>query len=185
MAAGLHLARLRCTGCGECCRGPRVPVTFADLCRLTRATGLPAEELVDWGAPELLAGEPSSVVLLPSGRAIMLLRWNDGGCRFLDGAACGVHASRPAACRAYPLHATFGERGGLKRLRVLRELDCPYELDGTDTLAAVRRDHAMLRSELGEHHAALREWNRAQERRRRLGKRLAPASELFQRYVRA
>lgn len=160
-----------------------MPLTFADLERLVRATALPAEEIVDWGAPELIAGEPSSLVVLPGGRQVMLLGWRAGGCRFLEGTACSVHAARPAACRAYPLHATFGDRGGLRRLRLLRDLDCPYDLNGVASLTDVRRDHARLRRELADHHAAVQGWNRAQEHRRRLGKRLSPASELFQRYI--
>lgn len=179
MASGLHLARLRCTGCGECCRQVRVPLTFADLARLCGATALPAGEIVEWGAPELIAGEPSSLLALPQGRRVMLLRQRDGACRFLDAAGlCSVHEARPAACRAYPLHATFSERGGLKRLRVLRG-DCPYDLQGTATLSSVRRDHERLRRELREHHQAVAAWNRGQEHRRRLGKRLAAERELF------
>jgi len=184
MASGLHLARLRCTGCGECCRGLRVPLTFADLARLQAFTGALAEELVQWESPERvdIAGEPSSLVLLPEGRRVMLLRQREGACQFLDDARrCTVHAARPAACRAYPLHATLGARGGVRRLRVLRGIECPYDLAGPPALANVRRDQAELQRELVQHHQSVLAWNRGQEHRRRLGKRLAPAAELFQR----
>lgn len=183
MASGLELARVRCTGCGDCCRELRVTLSFADLARLVRASGEPAEALVDWGSAEQvdISGEPSSLVLLPEGRRVLLLARRDGACRFLgDEDRCLVHAARPAVCRAYPLTASFGRKGGLARLRVLRGLDCPYELGESGDLGAVRRDHAALARELREHHALVGAWNRLQERRRRLGKRLGTARELFE-----
>jgi len=173
---------LRCTGCGECCRGLRVPLTLADLRRLGSATGLGAAELVEWAPPDEvdISGEPGSLVLLPQGRRVMLLAQRDGSCRFLDvESRCTVHAARPAACRAYPLHASFGERGGVKRLRVLRGIDCRYELAGPPELAAIRREHLALRRELAAHHEAVASFNRSQTLRRRLGKRLATAEGFF------
>ena len=186
VASGLHLARVRCTGCGDCCRGLRVPVTFADLGRLVAATALAPGDLIEWASPEQVdvTGEPSSLVLLAPGRRVMLLRHAGGACRFLDGEdRCQIHAARPRACRAYPLHATFGARGGLKRLRVLRGLACPFELSAVPDRVGLRREHQALGAELAAHHAAVAAWNRIQEHRRRLGRPLGSERELWARVL--
>ncbi|MBI3202568.1 MAG: YkgJ family cysteine cluster protein [Myxococcales bacterium] len=186
MASGLHLARLLCTGCGECCRALSVPLTFEDLARLIAATALAPEEVIEWASPEQVdvSGEPSCLVLLPAGRRVMVLRQEGGACRFLDRESrCEVHDARPRACRAYPLHATFGSRGGLRRLRVLRGVACPYQLTAVGDLARVRREHAALGAELAQHYAAVAAWNRFQEHRRRLGRPLASAGELWGRVL--
>jgi Fe-S-cluster containining protein len=186
MASGLHLARLRCTACGECCRVVHVPLTFADLSRLCQARGLDPNTVIDWASLEEVdfSGEPSNLVLLPQGYRVMFLRRVEGACRFLDAASrCAVHEARPAACRAYPLHASFSKRGGLVRLRVLRGVDCPYELEAESALSRVRHDHAQLARELHQHYAAVATWNRSQGHRRRLGKPLASATQLFARVL--
>ena len=61
------------------------------------------------------------------------------------------------------------------RLRVLRGVDCPYELEAESALSRVRHDHAQLARELHQHYAAVATWNRSQGHRRRLGKPLASA----------
>jgi Fe-S-cluster containining protein len=186
VASGLHLSRLTCTACGECCRRVRVPLTVADLRRLVAATALPPRELTELCLPEVLVGEPSSVLLVPEGRRVLLLWHRGGGCGFLDvSGRCSVHAARPSACRAYPLHASFSKRAGLTRLRLLRGLDCPYELAERPALELVRRDHLALRQELLAHFDFVRGWNREQERRRRLGKPLRSADALFERALAA
>lgn len=182
MASGLHLARLRCTGCGECCRNLRVPLTFSDVARLSAATGQPPTRLVSWAsAHEVdIAGEPSSLIWLPEGPRVMLLAQRAGVCQFLEpDDRCGVHTSRPTACRAYPLSATLGPRNGIRRLRVLTAVECPYELAEPSLLRSVRRDQALLRDELSQHHQLVARFNRAQARRRRFKHRLAGPEELF------
>jgi Fe-S-cluster containining protein len=181
VASGLSRARFRCTGCGNCCRGLRVPVTDADLARLTAATGEPAERLVAWLAPgEVdMTGEPSSFAVLDVGRRLMVLAHDGGACRLLEGDRCRAHAARPSACRLYPLEASFGRRGGVRRLRLLaRGVDCRYELDGEPARDELARTHATARAELAAYQARIARWNRDQKRRQRLLRRPLGAAEL-------
>lgn len=178
MASGLALARFRCTGCGNCCRGLRVPLTHADLARIARASARFASELVEWLAPDQvdMSGEPSSLVELDVGRRLMVLRHASGGCSFLDGDACSIHPARPASCRAYPLDASFGRRGGIRRLRLMRDgVDCRHELDAVAERAAIRQDHRSLAAELRRYQRLVLDFNRLQRRRRRLSRRLLGA----------
>lgn len=182
MASGLRLARFSCSRCGNCCRNHRVPLTHFDLSRLVESTRRQPDELVEWiASTELdMSGEPSSLALLPGGPAVMLLAVRDGACSLLSAdESCTAHVARPMACRAYPLHASLGAKGGVRRLRVLRGIDCEISLDGPPALRAVGNDHTRLRRELEAHQRLLAEWNRRQRRRRRLGRALLPASELL------
>lgn len=161
----------------------RVPITHRDLVRLVEATGQPPEALVEWASSEQvdLSGEPSSFALLDVGARAMFLCHAGGACLLLGSdRRCSVHAARPAACRTFPLHATLGPRGGIRRLRVLRAIDCPVRLDGVSDIAVVRRDHARLQRELREYQRVLAEWNRMQRHRKRFGHALRGARELFE-----
>lgn len=184
MASGLHLARFRCSSCGDCCRRHAVPLTFADVNRLERATGLEPPAFIELGSLDEvdMSGETSSLILLPQGLRIPFLARVDGACVFLgsDG-LCSVHSARPAACRAFPFHATLGRRGGVRRLRVLRDAECSLELTGPSDLPSIRRHQLELERELEEHYARVREYNRMQKLRRRLGRRLADLREFFSR----
>lgn len=182
MGRGLSLRRFRCTGCGNCCRDLRVPLTDADLARLIAASGEPAHELIEWLPPDAvdMAGEPSSFVELASGRRVMVLAQRDGACRFLTSDRCSVWPARPRSCRLYPLDPSFGRRSGIRRLRVLTAgVDCRYTLDGEVPLSALRQDDAELKRELCDFHQLLERWNRAQLRRRRLMRRLLGAEEFL------
>jgi Fe-S-cluster containining protein len=158
-----------------------VPVSYRDVARLVRVTGLAAEALVEWVRVDEVdfSGEPGSFALLDVGLRVMLLRREGDACMLLRQERCSVHAHSPAACRAYPLHASFGKNGGLRRLRVLRGVDCPLELDGSSRLHDVRSDQRRLRQELSLHQALLARWNRQQRRRRRFGRALAGVGELL------
>lgn len=131
----------------------------------------PLSELVDWASPlEVdISGEPGSLVLLPGGLFVPLLAQRGGACRLLDQDRCSVHALRPTACRAFPHHLELGPRGSVRRLRLLRGVECPAGMDGEQRLHEIRRDHLRMRAELVAHQARVAEWNRLQRRRRRVG----------------
>ncbi len=50
-----RLESFRCRGCGECCF-LRIPLTHADVARITEATGRSAEELVEFAPPGAFRG---------------------------------------------------------------------------------------------------------------------------------
>src|SRR6478736_1183398 len=109
MASGLGHLRFRCTGCGNCCRDLRVPLTHADVRRLADATGRAAARFVAWlPTHEVdLIGEPGSLVVLDhdAGHALMVLAQREGACVLLGSdERCTAYAARPgiAGCIRSP-----------------------------------------------------------------------------------
>jgi len=180
MASGLGHLRFRCTSCGNCCRDLRVPLTDADLRRLVDATGRPASQIVAWvptGEVDL-TGEPGSLVLLDreGGHALMALAQQGGACIFLgEDEQCSVYAARPGNCRLYPFSATFGRRGGIRRLRLLATTRCEYARDGHNEPHELRAADERRWAEHRSFLAQISRWNREQRRRSRLGHRLQGA----------
>jgi Fe-S-cluster containining protein len=77
-----------CNACSRCCYDKRILVNPYELARLARNRGISTTQFI---AEFTEAGGTSLKV-----RA-------DGGCAFLGGEGCTVHADRPLVCRLYPL----------------------------------------------------------------------------------
>ena len=116
-----------CDGChGGCCRSFAVPVTGADVFRLTRATGRSFWEVAcRWPdaegkiarryAPALyFADDPSAATVLCLTHEASETLPGSTRCRFLEETPptpdrprgtgrCGVYDQRPASCRSFPL----------------------------------------------------------------------------------
>ena len=184
MASGLGYLGFRCTGCGNCCRDLRVPLTVADLRRLVAASLLPAAQLVDWLPTHAvdLTGEPGSLVVLDATRAlsVMTLAQRERACIFLGAdQRCSVYTARPGNCRVFPFAASFGRRGGVRRLRLLQGTDCAHERDGHNDPHALREADALRWTEHRHTLEQIRLWNRAQRRRTLLGRPLHGAQQFF------
>lgn len=184
MASGLGHLRFRCTGCGNCCRDLRVPLTSADLRRLVAATAQPASQMIAWlPTREVdLVGEPGSLVVLdrPAGHALMVLAQRSGACVFLGaGERCEVYGARPGNCRLYPFSASFGARGGIRRLRLLGGTECDHARDGDHDPHALRVADQQRWAEHRDFLAKISRWNRAQSHRARLGRRLHGGREFL------
>jgi len=180
MARRLPLLQFRCTGCGNCCRDPLLPVTDADLRRIVDLTGLAASEIVRWvdrhGID--LPGEPESFVMLHPGRRVMVLRHARGHCRFLGSDdRCTIYEARPLGCRIFPFDPDFNRQGELVRLRMIEATDCPYETDGKNSVTKLRALHRQTEAELTDYHAKVVDWNRQQRARVRRGQTAAPTRE--------
>jgi len=176
MASGLRHLSFRCTTCANCCKDLRVPLTTADLGRLVEQTGQPAAEIVAWLPTDAvdLTGEPGSLVMLEqtSPRSLMTLAQRGGECRFLAAdARCSVYEARPASCQLYPFDASFGPRGGLRRLRLLGGTRCEYARDGHNDPHALREADQRRWVEHREYLAQVSDWNRSQGHRSRFGHR--------------
>lgn|SRR6478735_7768495 len=184
MASGLGHLRFRCTGCGNCCRDLRVPLTHADVRRLADATGRAAARFVAWlPTHEVdLIGEPGSLVVLDhdAGHALMVLAQREGACVLLGSdERCTAYAARPGNCRLYPFSASFGRRGGIRRLRLLGGTECDYARDGDTDPHALRLADERRWAEHRSYLAQVSRWNRAQRHRSLLGRRLHGASEFL------
>jgi Fe-S-cluster containining protein len=172
-----HL-EFRCNGCGACCRRLRVSVTHHDLRRLV-LDGLgarepdgvaDARELVDWLAPDAvdMTGEPGSFVELSVGRRLMVLRWSEGGCSFLDATQrCRAYAARPRDCRLFPFDLSRDAAGSVVAVGRL-ELDaCGDDRGPPAALAEIDALDRQRWDELAEYQALVTRWNRLARHRRR------------------
>jgi Fe-S-cluster containining protein len=166
------LLKFRCTGCGNCCKEPLLPLTDEDLMRLVSHTGSDPLKLVKFITRDEIDmdHEPEGFASLRQGKRVMVLRHERGRCIYLGSDdRCTVYAERPLGCRVFPLDPTFSRSGKLVRLQLIQATECPYELDGHNSLRALAAlnqsyDLAMLR-----YRAKIADWNRLQRRRKRQG----------------
>ncbi len=86
-----------CGACSRCCYGKRIVVNPYELARLARHRDLSTTELI-------------ARFTVDGGTALAVRP--DGGCVFLGGDGCTVHADRPLVCRLYPLGRIVQPDGG-------------------------------------------------------------------------
>ena len=114
--AASDLLKFRCTGCGNCCKEPLLPLTAADVKRISERTGDAPTDIVrfiDRNAIDM-DDEPESFAMLRQGRRVMILRHQGGGCRYLGkDERCTIYGARPLGCRIFPFDPTFDKKGKL------------------------------------------------------------------------
>lgn len=188
MTHGTKHLRFRCTECGECCRGFRVPVTDLDVRRLAAARpGSDLNDWLDWLSPEAvdMSGEPETFVELPHGRHLLVLRQADGACRWLEQRRCAVYDARPRSCRLFPWDVSLGRRGGVRRLTLLPGSEiCEGARDGRTRPELLAEHKRWERAELAAYVRRVTAWNRLQARRKRLGKPLLGAARFLESLLR-
>jgi Fe-S-cluster containining protein len=158
-----HLLNFRCTCCGDCCREPIVLVTDADIRRIVTHTGQPIHQVAAFYAPDDIewGRENDGWIRLDEGWRILGLRRTDDGCQYLrDDDLCGIYDHRPVTCRRYPFDVEFGGRGDLTLLRINDAVECPHELDGRQTPAAIRALVDWEDREESPYFDLVRTWNR-------------------------
>ena len=157
-----QLFRVKCTGCGTCCTDPIVPVTDADVRRLARATGLPAERIVRMYKTSEIDYEldREGWIKFRYGKRLMGLRKKDERCLFLTAdKLCRAYAVRPATCRTFPLEIELGEQDQIDDLELNKGVDCKHRF-GEKTLGAdLVRDAKRETDEDAAYHRKLRRWN--------------------------
>lgn len=186
MTGGAKLFRFECApACGQCCRDFRVAVTDSDVRRLSSGLG-EGESIqphLEWlsGGDVDMSGEPETFVELPEGRRLLVLRHHAGACSLLHQARCSSYATRPRACRLYPWDVTLGRRGGVRRLELLQDYPpCLGTLEGPRVPPQhIAEQKRLERFELTQYVKTVGVWNRAQWRRRRLGKPLLPGTSFL------
>ena len=182
MATGEKYLRFRCTGCGNCCKEPLLPLTDSDIRRIVRHTGEATHELVRWVDRNGIDmdDEPEAFVTLRQGKRVMVLRHSGGGCRYLGADdRCTIYAHRPLGCRIFPFDPTFTDDGKLRRLKLIPATDCKYELDGENGVAPMQALPAKHSSTTAAYQAKVADWNLRQAERKRSGKQAQTAAEFF------
>ena len=173
MVTGERFLKFRCTGCGNCCKDPILPLTDEDITRIQQRTGVQAQDFVRWVDRMAIDmdDEPEAFVRLRQGKRVMVMRQGRGGCHFLGADdRCTIYASRPLGCRIFPFDPTFGKDGKLRRLQLIQATDCQYELDGANDVDAMRELHQRHESTTARYQARILEWNQEQNRRKRQGR---------------
>jgi Fe-S-cluster containining protein len=181
---GETLLKFRCTGCGNCCKEPLLPVTAEDVRRIATQTGDEPADVVRWVDRHGIDmdDEPEAFVRLAQGKRVMILRHRSGGagCRYLgDDNRCTIYSSRPLGCRVYPFDPEFTAKGKLRRLRLVRATECPYETDGDNDVDALRDLHERYTAAHERYNERVAEWNAIQEARRRRGKSAQTSREFL------
>lgn len=184
MATVSEKMKFRCTGCGNCCREPLLPLTGADVRRIVRRTGDNPADVVRWVDRNGIDmdDEPEWFVELKQGKRVMVLRHQNGrGCRYLgDDNRCTIYGARPLGCRLYPFDPTFTKKGKLRRLELIQaSKECPYELDGKTKVEALRDLHERYEAAHRTFNESIAEWNRLQRKRKRSGKRVQTSKEFL------
>jgi Fe-S-cluster containining protein len=168
-----ELLKFRCTGCGNCCKEPLLPLTDADVIRIRESTGddpIDFVRFVDKDAIDL-DDEPEAFALLSQGKRVMILRHQGGGCRYLgEDLRCTIYEARPLGCRIFPFDPRFDKQGGIRRLKLIQATDCKYELDGHNDVTELRTLHQRYEAATAAYQEKIAAWNRAQQRRKRQGK---------------
>lgn len=157
-----------------------VPVTRADVARLSRHTRLAPGAFLELRSPDEvdIEGEPESLADLTVGPRLVVLAQRDGACIFLQGQpdgteTCSVHDVRPSSCRAYPFDRppTSARTVGLHP-----DALCPPQAGHLPVLEDARESGAWATvvqnrdRELHAHAEWIGRFNRRQRLRRRLGK---------------
>lgn len=168
-----RLLSFRCTGCGNCCRDPLLPLTDEDVKRISERTGDAPREIVrfiDRNAIDM-DDEPEAFAILRQGRRVMILRHERGGCRYLGSDdRCSIYGARPLGCRIFPFDPSFDKQGKIRRLKLIQATECPHELDGENDVDALRSLHTRYEAATLRYQEKIAEWNREQKRRRRAGR---------------
>lgn len=180
---GKELLRFRCTGCGNCCKEPLLPLNDADLRRIVEHTGEAPKDVVKFVDRDAIDmdDEPHAFLRLKQGKRVMVLRHAKSQCKYLDkDDRCGIYEHRPLGCRVFPFDPTFTKKGELRRLVLIPATDCVYELDGKNDPDAIRELQQRLDDENMDFHLKIAEWNRLQRNRRRRGKAAQTARKFFE-----
>lgn len=180
---GHRYLAFRCTGCGNCCKDPLLPLSHDDLRRVSRRTGEDPSEFVRWVTKDEIQmdDEPEAFVVLRQGKRVMTLAHGRRGCRYLGkDDRCTIYGSRPLGCRIFPFDPSFDRAGKLRHLKLIDATDCEYELDGRNDVAEIRALHEKYEDASDAYHQRVAEWNRAQTARRRQGRAAQTAREFFE-----
>jgi Fe-S-cluster containining protein len=173
----------RCTGCGNCCKEPLLPLTDFDVKRIAARTGDAPKDFVTWVDRQGIDmdDEPEGFVILKQGKRVMTLRHERGGCRYLDEEdRCSIYTSRPVGCRIFPFDPTFGKKDGkLRRLTLIQAADCKYELDGKNSVPEIKKLSEQHEETTHAYQDRIAEWNSVQTKRKRSGKSAQTAREFF------
>ncbi len=115
-----------CSNNAICCKDTIVPITDADVKRLMKATGLPADEIIRlYSMSDLHYDNDRTWIQMGYGKRIVGLKKNGDRCKFLnEHGLCTVYDARPITCRTYPYMVQLDDAGRLDELELNADVDC-------------------------------------------------------------
>ena len=174
----------RCTGCGNCCKDPLLPLTDADARRISEHTGDKVEDIVRWVDRHGIDmdDEPEGFVMLRQGKRVPVLRHTRGACHYLgEDNRCTIYKARPLGCRIFPFDPTFGKKDGkLRHLKLIQATECKYDLEGKNDVDDMRDLHERYEAATQAFQERIVEWNRAQSARKRKGQAAQTARQFLE-----
>lgn len=124
-----------------------------------------------------MTGEPGTFVELSAGRRLMVLRWREGACSFLDAAQrCRAYASRPHDCRLFPFDLSRDGAGAVVAVGRLELEACGDDRGPSAALAEIDALDRQRWDELAEYQELVARWNRLARHRRRFRRRAGDAA---------
>lgn len=172
MQPQLKNLKFRCTGCGNCCKVPVLPLTADDIQRVTAGTGVNPTRFVRFKDRHSIDmdEEPEAFALVRQGKRVAVMRQGRNGCHFLGADnRCSIYEHRPLGCRVFPFDADYGKDKKLRKLTILNVTDCPYELDGQNSARDIVARQEQYNDDNDAYYARVEDWNRLQRSRKRRG----------------
>ena len=100
---------LECSRCALCCTDTIVPLNDYDVRKITRGTGMPADQVVRFFSHDDVEWprDSNDWVELRQGPRLMALRKRGIYCWFLRNKRCAIYDYRPRPCRTFPVETSF------------------------------------------------------------------------------
>jgi Fe-S-cluster containining protein len=145
-----------CRDCtARCCRGLAVVLTIPEALRLLEATGMRAEEVLEFRQDVNSRATPHYPLLVHTEAGVeewfIIIRRQGRDCIFLnDDFSCSIYNDRPFVCRIYPfeLDGKTMKKGALCPVKFVTEPNIEF-------------DAARLKKDLLSHEVMARKWSHA------------------------
>lgn len=157
-----------CRQCTSCCRDIMVELTDADIRRLTKHTGIPADKIVKlYSKSDIDSEEESDWIRLAYGkRAFGLMKRRNGECIFLNNdKSCAVYKARPMTCRVFPACLVFDDDNEVVKVELSdvikdRTVPCKRSRGNGQSYDSFMAAATRLKNEQKIYEKKIEKWNR-------------------------
>ncbi|MBD3347485.1 MAG: hypothetical protein GF401_20705 [Chitinivibrionales bacterium] len=151
-----------CSNCAVCCTEPIVPVTDSDVHRITKRTGLRANQIVRFYSYSDADYDPEAGlwIRMPYGKRLLGLKKKNERCIFLSPQnLCTIYEFRPLTCRTFPFQEADSESG--QKLEINKAVKCRLKIADVKLQEGVMSQIARENSEDERYERKVRKWNRS------------------------